>query len=343
MGNKTSLKDIANHVGVSTALVSYVLNNKEKEARVGVEMAEKIRKAAAKLNYQPNLLAKGLKSGKTKTLGLLVADISNPFFSAIARIIEDEAGKSGYTVIFGSSDEGAEQSMRVIDAFLNRQVDGLIIAPADHTQDQIKVLAKKKIPFVLIDRYFPELNAPAVYSNNFEASYEAVTHLINNGFSRIAMVTYKNELHHTQERKRGYLKALKDHKIAFKKQWLLEVEFDDLIKSEEKLLSKILLPEPGVDAVFFSTNSLAMQGLKQIKELDITVPDKVAIISFDETDAFDFFYSPITYVKQDLTGLGKESVNLLFRQMKGEATKEKSVEVKAKLIVKESCGSRGND
>ena len=96
MEKKVALKDIAKQIGVSAALVSYVLNGKEKEARVGAGMAEKIRKAAAELNYQPNLIAKGLKMGKTKTIGLIVADISNPFFSGIARIIEEEAKKDGY-------------------------------------------------------------------------------------------------------------------------------------------------------------------------------------------------------------------------------------------------------
>src|SRR5579859_6859143 len=107
MEKKVSIKDIARHVGVSTALISYVLNNKNE--RVSPEMAEKIRKAAAELNYRPNLIAKSLKSGRTNTLGLIVADISNPFFSNIARIIEDEAKKFGYTVIFGSSDESVEK------------------------------------------------------------------------------------------------------------------------------------------------------------------------------------------------------------------------------------------
>ena len=157
MNKKISLKDIANEVGVSIALVSYVLNGREKEARVGQEMAEKIRKAALKLNYQPNFIARSLKSGKTNTIGLIVADISNPFFSNLARIIEDEAKKYGYIVIFGSSDESAEKSADLIDVFLNRQVDAFIIAPAAKTEKQIKRLKERKVPFVLITATFRRL------------------------------------------------------------------------------------------------------------------------------------------------------------------------------------------
>src|SRR5690348_6062925 len=123
MGKKIALKDIAQHVGVSVALVSYVLNGKETEARISTDMADKIRRKATELNYQPNLIAKSLKSGKTNTIGLIVADISNPFFSGIARIIEDEAKKNDYVVIFGSSDEDADKQQDLIDVFLNRLVD----------------------------------------------------------------------------------------------------------------------------------------------------------------------------------------------------------------------------
>ncbi|MFN2458538.1 MAG: LacI family DNA-binding transcriptional regulator, partial [Chitinophagaceae bacterium] len=225
MDKKTSIKDIASHVGVSTALVSYVLNGKEKEARVGKEIAVKIRKAATKLKYQPNLIAKSLKSGKTHTIGLIVADISNPFFSNLARIIEDEAKDHGYTVIIGSSDESAEKSQVLIDTLLNRQVDGLIIAPADNTQNQVKALLKNKMPFVLVDRYFPGINTNTVSINNYRAANKVVSHLLQNGYEKIGMLMYETSLFHMHERKRGYLQALKDHKIQSNKNWLMEASY----------------------------------------------------------------------------------------------------------------------
>ena len=203
MNGKVSLKDVAKYLGVSTALVSYVINNKEKEARVSEKMAKKIRSAVVKLNYQPNQIAKSLKSGKTNTIGLIVADISNPFFSSIARIIEDEARKKGYVVIFGSSDESAEKSQSLIDVFLNRQVDAFIIAPAENTEKQIKALQETGLPVVLIDRYFPSIHVDSVHIDNFQAAYKAVEHLIKNGRQKIAMMAYDTNLPHIQERKRG--------------------------------------------------------------------------------------------------------------------------------------------
>src|SRR6478752_7101985 len=149
MNKKASLKDIADKVGVSTALVSYVLNNK-KEGRIKKSVADRIRTVATELNYRTNQIAKSLKTNKTFTIGLIVSDIANPFSSSLARIIEDEADKSGYTVIFGSSDEDAQKSQKLIDTFVNRQVDGLIIAPVDNSIEQIKYLEQEGIPFVLV-------------------------------------------------------------------------------------------------------------------------------------------------------------------------------------------------
>src|SRR5258708_2595280 len=183
---KISLKDIAEQVGVSTALVSYVLNNK-RENRVSKAVARKIRATAKKLNYRTNYIARSLKTNKTSTLGLLVADISNPFFSHLARIIEDEAAKNNYIVLFCSSDENASKSQNLIDVFLDRQVDGLIIAPVENTGAQIRSLRKTGTPFVLIDRYFPGIRCNYVALDNFKAAHMAVKHLITEGNRRIGL------------------------------------------------------------------------------------------------------------------------------------------------------------
>src|SRR5918993_1439029 len=168
MVKKVSLKDIAQKLGVSITLVSYVLNNK-KEGRIGKEITEKIRATAKKMNYRPNLVAKSLKSSKTNTIGLIVADIANPFSANLARIIEDEAEKHGYIVIFGSSDEKLERSEKLIEVFLDRQVDGFIMAPVANSQKQIEALAKRDIPLVLIDRYFPEVKVSNITIDNYKA------------------------------------------------------------------------------------------------------------------------------------------------------------------------------
>ncbi len=339
MGKKIALKDIAQHVGVSVALVSYVLNGKEKEARISTEMADKIRRKATELNYQPNLIAKSLKSGKTNTIGLIVADISNPFFSGIARIIEDEAKKNGYVVIFGSSDEDADKQQDLIDVFLNRLVDVFIIAPTSGTEKQIIELKSRNVQVILIDRYFPGLDIDCVHINNFAAAGKAVQRLVNNNRSKIAMLAYDTQLTHMKQRKEGYKSVLKDNDIRFKNAWLLEVAYQNMEAEVSEKMSALLQPLQ-VDAFFFATNSLAVAGLKKINEFGIKVPDELAIISFDESDAFDFFYSPITYVSQSISDIGKEAVKLAINRLNGKAKKTADITIEAKLVVRESCGSK---
>ncbi|WP_225980096.1 LacI family DNA-binding transcriptional regulator [Pseudobacter ginsenosidimutans] len=332
---------MARKVGVSTALVSYVLNGKAEQARVGKEMAEKISKVAREMNYQPNLIARGLKDGRTKTIGLIVADISNAFFSSLARIIEDEAKQHGYTVIFGSSDEQPGKMADLITALLNRQVDGMIIAPVEHGDAQIQELRRKGISFVLVDRYYHKINTNRVTINNHEASFNAVKLLIKNGYKKPGMLAYDNSLPHMQERIRGYEQALKEAHIRRKPEWLARIPYATANTDMESLLSNLLRGPNAPDALFFATNSLAVQGLKIINRMGIRVPQELGLISFDEHDAFDFFYSPVTYVSQNLLAIGQETVRMLISQIEdGKKSEPVQLEIPAKLVKRESCGSK---
>ena len=339
MRKKVALKDVAKQVGVSAALVSYVLNGKEKEARVSTAMADKIRKAAAALDYKPNHIAQSLKSGKTNTIALIVADISNPFFSNIARIIEDEAKKHGYVVLFGSSDERAERQQDLIDVFLNRLVDAIIIAPAAGTEKQIARLQKMHIALVLIDRYFPNVTVDCVHLNNIKAASKAVNHLVKKKRGKIAMLTYDTPLAHMRERQAGYKAALKANGVKYRKNWLLQASYQHLQQDVAEQLQQVLQPLQ-VDALIFATNSLAVAGLKKINELGIKVPEELAIISFDESEAFDFFYSPVTYINQSVSSIGIGAVQLIINKINGNATKTSTVVIEPELIIRESCGSK---
>lgn len=334
MKKKVSLKDIALEAGVSTALVSYVLTNKEEKARVGQEMAKKIRKIARKLNYQPNHIARSLKSGRSDTIGLIVADISNPFFANIARTIEDEAKRNNYTVIFGSSDENVDKSRDLINVLLNRQVDGLILIPTEGSEQQIKNLQNQNVPFVLIDRYFPDIPASHISINNYESAYQAVSHLIKMGRQQIGMIAYKTALHHISERKRGYTEALPDQKKS-----LMKLARYSHLKEDIKLaIDQLLNARKPADALFFATNSLAIEGLKYINELGIRVPEELAVVSFDESEAFDLFYSPVTYVRQPILEMGKEAVRVLLEQIKDADRPAELICIDTELVIRKSSG-----
>ncbi|MFC4872532.1 LacI family DNA-binding transcriptional regulator [Negadavirga shengliensis] len=336
MKKKVSLKDIAEIVGVSTATISYVLSKGE-ENRVSPKMAAKIKKVAKELNYQPNQIAKSLKSGRTFTIGLIVADISNPFFANIARIIEDEAKKRDYTVIFGSSDESEDKSRDLIRFLSNRQVDGFIIAPTEKSIDQIEQLKAQNIPFVLIDRYFPELETSYVVINNYQAAYDAVSRLIDTGHSSIGVISYSQGLFHMRERVRGYKRAVLDHGLNFKKTWMKEVSYANAKKEVEAAIDQLVSKRKEVSALFFATNTLAVHGLKHIDRLKLKVPDDVGVVCFDQGEAFDFYYCPLTYVKQPLVELGTAAVNILIDQISRKNKGYSRTSLEAELIVRDSC------
>jgi len=317
MAKKASLKDIAELVGVSTALVSYVLNDREREARVSPATARKIRKAAKQLNYQPNQLAKALKSGRSQAIGLIVADISNPFFGHLSRTIEDESEKAGYTVIFASSDENSLTSEKLIKTLINRQIDGFIIAPAEDSEKQLKFLKESNIPFVLIDRYFKSLESSYVVSNNYQATYNATKHLVNNGYKRIGYVRYRNELQHTEDRFNGYVQALKDSGFKQLTSLVCKVNYNDPDDFGTQF-KKLVTSQNRADAVLFSTNTLSILGLKALLDLKITVPDDIAVFCFDESESYDLFYCTVSYVQQPMKEIGRKAVEILLAQLSGK-------------------------
>ena len=319
MIKKPSLKDIAQKAGVSVTLVSYVLNNQQ-ENRINKDTAKRIRAAASKLNYRTNQAARSLKTNKTLTLGLIVADISNPFFSGLARIIEDEAASMNYTVIFGSSDESDEKYTRLVDTFLNRQVDGLIIAPPQNSEAQIKYLQKQRTPFVLIDRYFPDVKTDYVILDNYGSAYDATTHLIKNGRKKIGFITYKTELVHLVDRKRGYMGALNDHNIKHKASWTKEIGTNNYKEEVEAAVKDLLDMNPSVDAILFASNKIATYAVKYINTLPLKVPDDLSIACFDETEALDLFYAPLTYIKQPLREIGQTAINILVEKLQNKNT-----------------------
>jgi LacI family transcriptional regulator len=334
MAKRVSLKDIAKEVGVSTALVSYVLNNL-KEGRIRKEIAQKIKDVAASMNYRPNQIAKSLKTNRTYTVGLIVADISNPFSSSLARIVEDEANKMNYTVIFGSSDENSEKFDKLIDTFLNRQVDGLIISPPANTAIQIQQLIDHDIPFVLLDRYFPEITASYVILQNHKASYTAALHLIENGCRSIGMINYSTDLVHLHDRKQGYLDALKTSGIDENRSWIKYVDIaNDPAEIGNAVQELLDLPEP-VDAIIFASNLIAVNALQYINRLPLKVPRDLAVITFDETSALNLFYAPLTCIRQPLEEMGQLATRILLETIK-DKTVLSQIEVSPELVIRAS-------
>ncbi len=334
---KAILKDIAQEVGVSTALVSYVLNDLEEEKRVGKEIAKKIRSTAKKLNYRPNQIAKSLKMSKTHTIGLVVASFNYRFTNGIIGSIEAEAKKNNYTVLLGSSEEDSKNFKELINALISRQVDGLILLPVENSQAEIKYLKKHHLPFVLIDRIFPEIETNLIALDNFKAAYQSIAHIIKTGHKRIGFINLKNSMYHLHERNRGYRQAMKDHKLSVKSGWHKEVREKNLKEDLHNAISEMVNEPLSCDAIFFATEYLTIDGLKLINAMGITVPKGLAIMSFDESEAFELFYCPITHARQPLEEMGKAAMNTLIEVMNDRKVC-KQIYLESDLIIRKSCG-----
>lgn len=338
MVKRVSLKDIATQVGVSSALVSYVLNGKN-IGRINKAVAQKIRDTARDLNYRTNQIARSLKTNRTNTIGFIVANISNPFSSHLARIIEDEAAKNNYTVLFGSSDENADKFRNLIDIFINRQVDGLILAPGEHTADQIALLKEQQVPFVMIDRYYPDLNTNYVALDNFNATYEAISHLLDCGYKRIGMINYDTTIFNLNERTRGYLAALKNEAGIDGAETLRVVLNNNIRGSVNRVMDELLALDQPVDALLFASNEIALYGVIHLNEIKIKVPEELAVITFDELISWDLFYAPLTYVKQPLQQMGEIATGFLINSME-DINKVQQVVLPGALIIRDSTRSK---
>jgi LacI family transcriptional regulator len=334
--NSISLKDIAKELDVSIALVSYVLNGKEKEKRVGAEKAALIKKSLQEHNYIPNHVARSLRNGSTKTIGLIVTDIANTFFSSLARICEDEAKKYGYTIVFGSSDENPAKSDLLMNTLITRQVDGLIIVPSEGSNNHLKSLVENETPLVLIDRFIPGLAANYVVLDNYAACMDACTHLIRKGKKDIVMFAYKSSLIHMKDRIKGYEDAMKKYKLEDHIR-IIEVGYEDAQQEIHTAISNLTSGTDKIDAFLFATNTLSITGLYSIQKLNLKVPDEIAVIGFDGSVAFDFFYSPLSYIRQPMDEMAKEAVRLIIEQIKG-TKKTSQVVLKPELVLRESSG-----
>jgi LacI family transcriptional regulator len=334
---KIALKDIAKKVGVSTALVSYVLNNKDEEKRVGRAVAKKIRKVALELNYRINHIAQSLKTKKTKTIGIVVADINYRFTSRVMKAIESECRKLHYTVIFGNSEENLERFTEAVNVLVDRQVDGLILVPVEKCDGQLAYLRDNEIPFVLIDRFIPIANANTIAVDNLKTAYRCTQHLISTGHKRIGIITYKTSLIHLHDRKNGYLQALKDAKIRVDNKLVKEIRDKDINDAVKHALDELLSLKPACDAIFFTTDTLAIDGLRQINYLKIKVPDQLGIVSFDESEVFELFYCPITHARQPLERIGQIAVNTLVGVINQNKT-TRVISLETDFIIGKSCG-----
>ena len=296
MKGKNSIHTIAKELGVSATTVSLVLNGVGKENRLSNELIEKIQKHLRKIDYQPNVLAQALRTGRTNVIGMLVEDISDPFFSAIARGVEIGLEDSGYNIFFMITKNKLENSILRLDTLKGYNVDGYIIAPPPGSEKEIEKLISLSKPVVLYDRYFPSLDTCNVAVDNREGAYGGVMELINNNYKQVAFVTLLSNQMQMADRKSGYIAVISQ--IIQSTGLVLEVPYNLDMASASRMIKDFLVKNKNIDAVFFGTNYLAVSGIRALRELGLKIGQDIGVVGFDDDTNFAFFSPAVTVVAQ---------------------------------------------
>lgn len=313
---RVSLSDVAKQLNVSKTLVSLVLNGKGDDHGISKLTQNKVIEKATEMKYSPNQMARGLRLGKSGTIGLIVADIANPFYSKIARQIEDETNKLGYNLIICSSDEKDEKEIRLLRMLRDRQVDGLIVSSTLKRHSPFLDLKKLNYPVVMIDRDLPKAEVPTVLVDNYKGAYGMTNHLIESGHKRIAYLSISpSYLSTIRDRVKGYKHALKDRGIRIQPGWVVEVPFDNVTEAVKEALPLLLGQHRKVTALFTANNNLAVAALDAIRQMGLRVPSDLAICSFDDIDLFRFCDPPVTACAQPADQIAHEAVELLMRMI----------------------------
>ncbi|MDN3670489.1 LacI family DNA-binding transcriptional regulator [Echinicola jeungdonensis] len=332
---KISITDIAKELNVSITTVSFILNNKAKN-RISDEVIKKVQDYVKKVGYQPNQLAQGLRTGKSKIIVFMVEDISDAFFSSIARLMEGKAYDNGYKLIFCSTENDKDKARDLIRLFKDRQVDGYIITPPADFEQEIHELLEEDFPVVLFDRYFEELDVSHVIINNQESAFNSVKNLVEGGFRNIGYVTLESNQSQMKDRLSGYEKAIDLYDLP---KSIFKVSFKDFkAHRSDELVETYLKENPQLDALFFATNYLAKSGLKVLKKKGVKIPEQIGVVSFDDSDVFELYTPTITSLSQPIESIADKLMEIMLKQLTNIKGRNKIIhaELPGSLIVRES-------
>lgn len=330
-----TLKSIADQLNISISTVSRALTGQSEHYRISKKTTQLILETAKKLDYEPNQLARGLRLKKTNTIGIIVPDITNPFFSKIIRWIENSARENGISILISDSNDETELEKISVDIFTRRKIDGLIISPVGEESSHLIKARNKNIPIVLIDRNFNGLDLPFVGSDNYNGTKEAVRYLIANGHRRIGFLQGLTDSSVNQDRVKGYVQALKENGIPFEPDLVVGNSFGE---ESGYMGSKLLLnTSKNITAIFAASNLIALGAIRAIREEKLKIPEDISIISFDDQTYAEFIATPLTTVAQQSRVIGQIAYKTLGDMIYlKEDKKNTQIQLSTKLIIRDS-------
>ena len=303
-----TLAELSKLLSLSPTTVSRVLSGNSKKYRISDQTVKKVQAAAIKHQFKPNQVAQNLRLKRTNTIGLVIPDISNPFFANLARKIEIELRKRGKLILLCDTNEDTDLEIETLSLMMSRKIDGLLIVPVGLSSEHLSNL--KELPTVLIDRYYKNLSIPYVSTNNYEGAYQATKYLIERNHKKICCLQGLNNTISNAERVRGFNQAIADSNIPTEDIKIIGSDFS--LENGYKSANEILSNEDMPTAFFALGNQIAFGALKAIKEKGMIVPEDISLISFDEQPYFELTVPSITTIKQPIEQIGQIATEMLF-------------------------------
>jgi LacI family transcriptional regulator len=327
-----SIVDVARRAGVSTATVSAVINEKE---WVKDGLRERVQAAIEAVGYRPNFIARSLKSGRSGTIGMLVSDISNPFFASVVQAVSCLSYESDYSIVLASSDEDPEKEASYFSVLVQRMIDGLILAPSSRDRECAEMLSGLNIPVVLLDRAFAPARFDAVVVDNRRGVRDAIEHLTGLGHRRIGFVAGPRNVWTAEDRHQGYLDALAAAAIAYDETLVRWGNFNE-DSGYAAAADMIRLGEPPT-AIFASNNKMMVGVTLALRDCGLRCPDEVSIASFDDFEWAPAFSPALTVVRQPIAGIAEAVTSLLLSRIKdGSDLPPRTVTLPTELVLRGS-------
>lgn len=331
-----TIRDVARRAGVAPITVSRVLNN---SGYVRAETRARVERAAAELQFVPNMLAHSLRSNRTNTLALVVTDITNPFWTTVARGVEDVASSHHFNVIFCNTDENEAKQGQYISMLLRRRVDGVLLVPATSAGEPVRALLQQQVKVVVMDRRVTGVEVDTVRGTSAEGAEQLVSHLLQRGHGRIACLAGPEVLSVSRERVAGYQAALSRAGVAVDPALIFYGHFT--VESGYAMARSVLALQPRPTAIFAGNNFIVLGVLRALREAGVRVPEEMSLVVFDDLPE-SYAYEPfLTVAAQPAYAMGAEAAKLLLRRIEEpEVQGAEEIVLPTTLIVRASTAPR---
>lgn len=334
----TTIKDIAKAIGVAHSTVSRALNG---DPRISAATREKVLRAAQELNYRPNLSAKGLARRRVLSVGLVVPDVSEPFYGRIVAGVDRVTYDAGFNLVLYLTHADRERELAALEQIRQGRVDGLILMIRKAKAEAVIEMQREGVPLVLLLQEIPGSGIGSVRVDNAGGAIKAVRHLAAGGHRRIAMIVGPSHAPDSRERRRGYRQALKEEGIPFEPEMIArgDYSFKSGYRAVDKLMSLPASRRP--TAIFAANDHMAMGAIKRLTEIGVSVPGDVAVIGFDDIAPAAYYRPALTTVRQPIEESARRAAELLIGRIQGTVSELPEVELGTELVVRESCGQPG--